>query len=141
MSTTKTLPTKTFVIFGESIEILIPSELTAGRSTTLVQTSPPGGGPPPHSHRDEDETFRILEGDYEFLSNGEWRKVAPGETFHSQRGSVHTFRNVGTTTGRVLIFVTPAGIEEYFAEIAPLSVPADMPQILAISERFGISFA
>jgi uncharacterized cupin superfamily protein len=28
---------------------------------------PPDGGPPPHIHRNEDETFYVLEGEVEFL--------------------------------------------------------------------------
>jgi hypothetical protein len=40
----------------------------------------------------------------------------------------------------MLIFVSPAGLEKYLEEISPLSVPDDMRQVLAISERYGISF-
>jgi len=133
-------PVKTFKVFGEPIDILTTGEMTGGRSATLTQSSPPGGGPPPHSHLNEDETFFVLEGDYEFLENAEWRKVAHGEAVHAMRGSVHTFRNVGTNTGKVLIFVVPGGFEKYLEEISPLSIPEDMQQVLAISERYGISF-
>jgi quercetin dioxygenase-like cupin family protein len=131
---------KTFPVFGEPVEVLIPGESTGGLSTTLTQVSPPGGGPPPHSHQNEDETFFPLEGDYEFLHGGEWRKVKPGQAIHAKRGSVHTFRNVGTQTGKMLIFVAPSGIEKYLEEISVLALPADMPQLLAISERYGIAF-
>jgi len=31
-------------------------------------------------------------------------------------------------------------MEKYIEEISPLSIPDDMPQILAISARYGISF-
>jgi quercetin dioxygenase-like cupin family protein len=133
-------PSRTVTVFGEPIEILISGEMTAGCSTTLIQTSPPGGGPPPHSHLNEDEVFFVLEGDYEFLAGGAWSRVASGQAVSGMRGSVHTFRNVGTTAGKVLIFVAPAGLENYFDEISPLSIPGDMAQLLAISERFGISF-
>lgn len=115
-------------------------EMTDGKSSTMTQTSPPGGGPPPHQHTNEDETFFVLEGEYEFLSNGTWRKVERGETVHAMRGSVHTFRNAGAAAGKMLIFVVPGGFEKYLEEISPLSVPADMPRILEISEHYGISF-
>ena len=141
MSATKSSSGNTFIIFGEPIEIVISGETTGGLSTTLTQTSPPGGGPPPHSHRNEDETLHVLYGDYELLANGQWTRVEAGATVYAPRGSVHTFRNVGSTTGKMLVLLTPSGLEKYFEEIAPLSVPADMPQILAISERYGISFS
>jgi quercetin dioxygenase-like cupin family protein len=133
-------PTKIFTVFGEPIEILVDGAMTHGRSTALIQTSPPGGGPPPHAHRNEDEIFYVLEGEYEFLQNGEWSKAEPGQAVCGMRGAFHTFRNAGTTEGRMLIFVAPAGLENYFEEIAPLSMPWDLAQLLDISERFGISF-
>jgi hypothetical protein len=60
---------------------------------------------------------------------------------HGVRGSVHTFRNVGDTVGRVLIFVTPSGLEKYLEEISPLRVPEDMPRLVEISARYGIAFS
>jgi len=133
-------PTETFTVFDEPIEILVPGEMTNGRSTTIIQTSPPGGGPPPHSHQNEDEIFFVLEGDYEFLENGEWSKAIPGKAICGMRGSIHTFRNAGATTGKMLIFIAPAGLELYFREISELSMPWDMAQLLTISEKYGIAF-
>lgn len=132
-------PVKTFEVFGEPVEIFVTGEMTGGKSSTFTQSSPPGGGPP-HSHQHEDETFFVLEGEFEFLSNGNWLKVPPGETFHAARGSVHTFRNAGSTTGKILVFTTPGGFEKYLEEISVLSIPQDMQQLLAVSERYGITF-
>lgn len=133
-------PVKTFRVFGEPVEVLVPGEMTAYRSTTLTQLSPPGGGPPPHSHTNEDETFFVLEGEYEFLTDGQWLKAEPARAIQAMRGSVHTFRNVGATPGKMLVFVTPSGMEKYLEEISSLSMPADLAKLLAISERYGISF-
>jgi quercetin dioxygenase-like cupin family protein len=131
---------KTFKVFGEPVEVLVPGEATEGRSTTTMQVSPPGGGPPPHRHTYEDETFYVLEGEYEFLHDGVWQKVEPGRAVQAMRGSVHTFRNSGTTHGKMLVFIAPSGLEKYLEEISVLSLPVDMERLLAISERYGISF-
>lgn len=133
-------PPKTFQVFGEPVEVLVSGGMTGGLSATLTQTSPPGGGPPPHSHAREDETFFVLEGDYEFLQDGAWRKIEPGLAIHAPRGAVHTFRNAGASTGKMLVFVTPAGMEKYLEEISPLSMPQDVAQLMAISDRYGIAF-
>ncbi len=133
-------PVKTFKVFGEPVEVLVSGEMTNGRSTTLTQVSPPGGGPPPHSHHNEDETFFVVEGDYEFLKDSQWVKAPVGQAIQAMRGSVHTFRNVGQTTGKMLVFVAPAGMEKYLEEISTLSIPDDMAQLLAVSERYGIFF-
>ena len=129
---------KTFKVFGEPIEVLVPGEATGGLSTTITQTSPAGGGPPPHSHTKEDETFYVLEGEYEFLADGQWHKAEHGRAILVKRGSVHTFRQ---RRERCLIFLTPSGLEKYLEEISSLSMPQDAPQLMAISERYGISFA
>ncbi|MGC1872559.1 MAG: cupin domain-containing protein [Acidobacteriaceae bacterium] len=133
-------PVKSFKVFGEPVEILVSGEMTGGLSTTLMQTSPPGGGPPPHSHLREDETFFVLEGDYELLQDGAWHKVPARQAVLATRGGVHTFRNAGTTTGKMLVFVTPAGMEKYLEEISVLTMPQDVEQLMAISERYEISF-
>jgi quercetin dioxygenase-like cupin family protein len=134
-------PVKSFKVFGEPVEVLIPGEATGGLSTTLTQTSPPGGGPPPHSHTYEDETFYVLEGEYEFLADGQWQKAEHGRAILAKRGSVHTFRNVGTATGKMLVFLTPSGLEKYLEGISSLSMPQDAARLMAISKRYGISFA
>ena len=49
-------PIKTFKVFGEPIEVLIPGEMTGGRSTTLTKS----GGPEAdddHTHMNEDKPF------------------------------------------------------------------------------------
>ncbi|MGD0891857.1 MAG: cupin domain-containing protein [Terracidiphilus sp.] len=134
-------PIKTFKVFGEPIEILVSGEMTGGLSTTLIQTSPPGGGPPPHSHANEDETFYVLEGNYELLQDGQWVKAAAGECVQTSRGSFHTFRNAGTTTGRMLVFVAPAGLDKYLEELSAFKAPDDMAAILALSARYGIALS
>lgn len=40
----------------------------------------------------------------------------------------------------MVIFVSPGGIDEYLEEISKLSMPQDGAQLIAISNRYGISF-
>ena len=65
--------------------------------------------------------------------------LAKGEVAYGQRGGIHTFRNVGSIPGRVLIFITPAGFESYLEAISVYSPAADMPKILEISGQYGIT--
>ena len=75
--------------------------MSNGLSSTLVQEVHPGGGPPPHSHTKEDETFVVLEGDFDLLMDEHWRPLASGEAAYARRGSIHTFRNSSKTIGRL----------------------------------------
>ena len=131
---------KSFPVLGDHVDMLVTQEMTGGSSATLVETSPPGGGPPPHQHQNEDETFFVIEGEYEFLVDGTWVKAFAGDSCYRGRGTIHTFRNCGTTSGRILIFVQPGGFQNYLEEISPLSVPADLGKLIEISNRYGITF-
>src|SRR5579864_5548401 len=41
------------------------------RSVSFVGHTPPQAGPPPHRHSREDESFYVLEGEYEFVLGGQ----------------------------------------------------------------------
>lgn len=131
---------KTFTVFGDRVDVFVDSSMSNGLSSTLVQEVHPGGGPPPHSHTKEDETFLVLNGEFELLIDGKWHSLVPGEAAYARRGSIHTFRNSGTTVGRIMVVITPAGFEKYLQEIGGYSPATDMPKIIEISNRYGITF-
>lgn len=133
-------PVKQFHVFGELVELLVPSSKTNGSFSQLIQTSPPGGGPPPHVHQFEDEIFRVLEGEFEFFDGTAWTRLAPGETAYKLRGQVHTFRNCGATPGRIHITVVPGRFDQYLEAVAPLEIPRDIDELMQISEIYGIRF-
>ncbi len=127
-------------VFGELIEILVSSEESNYSLCAAVQTSPPGGGPPPHRHMREEETFIVLEGDYEFFDGQSWSPMRPGEIRFSMRGHYHAFRNTGTTTGRILFTTNGGGLDEYFAEISSLVLPRDIERLQEISKYYNYEY-
>ena len=63
-------------------------------------------GVDPHTHPDHTDSFYVLEGEVEFLQDGEWHRVGPG-TFLSVPPNVeHGFRPCGVDF-RLLNFHTP----------------------------------
>jgi quercetin dioxygenase-like cupin family protein len=112
--------------------------------------SEPGGGPAfLHTHVPQ-ETFWILNGEYEVYGqdeNGEKYTIAAtvGTTVHVPGNVPHGFRNVGDTTGRLLALYAPAVHQaEFFKEIgismeSPLDeMPFDqMPSNERILEVFA----
>jgi hypothetical protein len=54
---------------------------------------------------------------------------------------LHGFRNSGRTTGKLLIFVAPAGLDLFFEAISVLSMPQDTPKLMEIGSRYGVEFA
>ena len=132
---------------GQSVNILgIPMLIRVhGRDTdgivSVVESHDvPGGGPPPHIHHREDETFQILEGDYEFMVGGKTILAKPGTTLFAPRGVAHTYRYLGTTPGRLMCVITPSGFEGFFEEIGALSPQEqqDIPRVLEIAKKFGL---
>lgn len=85
----------------------------------IVLTLPPGGlAPPPHVHPRQRETFTLEEGDFELLLDGDWHKLAPGETVTVEAGRTHAFRNRGTRTARVRDVHEPGlSFESYVREV------------------------
>lgn len=69
-----------------------------------------GFAPPRHVHRDEDETFYILEGTFRFEVGGSTRELTPGETLFIPHGVVHGFKVTSPEGGRCLT-ITNGGFE------------------------------
>ncbi len=129
--------------FGSEFTIHLGGQETGGKFCMFTEVTPPGGGPPPHLHRAAEEWFYPLEGRVEFFMDGSWQEVALGTTVYVPRGTVHTFRNPGDAPLRMLMGISPAGIETFFercAEEFARPEPPEMERIAAIGADFGIEF-
>ena len=84
---------------------------TGGAYVAMEAVLAPDGGPPPHIHQRDDETFYLLEGAVEFRLGDETIAARPGDSVSVPRGTVHSFRNAGTETARMMLTFTPAGVE------------------------------
>ena len=104
-------------IVGDTYTILLTSKDTAGRFSLIDMYVPPGGGPPPHRH-DFEETFRLLEGQLDFIFRGAKQTARAGETVHIPANAPHQFHNSSTQPARMLCICSPAGQEEFFLEMA-----------------------
>jgi quercetin dioxygenase-like cupin family protein len=132
---------KTVELLGETVEIVVTGAMTGKHGSMVIETSPPGGGPPPHFHRKEDETLIVLEGEFEVLFNEQWRQMRAGEVAFLPRGSVHTFQNAGSETGKVALSFYPSGFEEFFGELAQgLDDCTVGERIVQAGARYGVTF-
>ena len=110
---------------GELVTYKIPSHRVSGAYALFEVTTQPGAGPPPHIHHREDESFYVLEGEFEFLSGRETLRVGAGSLLYVPKGTVHAHRTVGEGTGRMLLTQTPGGLYELFFEKAGKPVDGD----------------
>ena len=128
-------------ILGPRILKVTPAE-NGGAYLQFETSHAPGSKVPAHSHREEDEAFYILAGQFEFLV-GETRFTATSGAFaFAPRGTVHEFTNIGNEMGRMLVTVTPGTQHEgLFREIVALteqhSRPPDMSQVVELALKYG----
>ncbi len=121
---------------------------TNGEMTLIETIAAPRSGPPPHVHGREDETFYILEGEFEFLAGEEKVRTSAGSVVYGPRGGIlHTYRNVGDEAGRFLTMITPSGLEGFFEEVGepaedvsrpPEITPERIERLLAAAPKYGL---
>jgi len=127
-------------VLGLPIWIRIRGRDTNGVLSVVESHDSPSGGPPLHIHRREDETFQILQGEYEFHIGGKTVLAKEGSTLFAPRDIPHTYRYVGSGPGRLMCVITPSGFENFFEEIGALTPEEqqDISRVLEIAGRYGL---
>jgi quercetin dioxygenase-like cupin family protein len=92
--------------------------------TILDVIHPPNLGPALHIHPKGSETFYIVEGDYEFISDGKSVTGKPGDVIFVPKGSPHRFV-VGYKGGHALV-ISPPELEFYFFKVSELLDKGDV---------------
>jgi len=123
---------------GQLMHVKLSATESAGELTVIENVIDAGSGPPLHVHTKENESYFVLEGQFELVCGDKTVRGGPGTFVHSPRGIPHRYQNIGSTPGRVLISFTPAGIEGFFEEMG--NQKELTPQIMMeISKKYGIT--
>lgn len=86
-----------------------------GALFVMEQHSQKPGGPPLHLHREQDEFWYVISGEYVFQIGSERFHARAGDCLFGPRMVPHAYAFVGASTGRILVSFTPAmKIQEYF---------------------------
>lgn len=122
---------------------LLRGDRSDRRFALIEQTIPPRKlAAPMHVHEREDEYSFVLAGRMGAQIGEQVVEAGPGELVFKPRGIPHTFWNAGDEEVRVLEIISPAGFEQYFADLAPeLAGPGepDMAALAEIRARYGLS--
>lgn len=129
-------------VLGIPMVIRIHGRDTGGIVSTVESHDLTGGGPPPHVHNREDETFQILEGEYEWSVGGKKFVAQKGTTIFAPRRIPHTYRYLGKSPGRLMCIITPSGFEGFFEEIGALSPQEqqDIRRVMEIAKKYELEF-
>jgi quercetin dioxygenase-like cupin family protein len=139
---------KSYWVVGDHITIKLTGKETQGAFAVVETTTAPQIGPPPHVHSREDETWYVLEGTFEFLAGDRTITATSGTMVHGPKGIPHTFKNVGSTTGKLLVIASPAGFENFVAEVGapatdaasppPPPGPAEIEHLVTVARKYGM---
>lgn len=121
-------------------------EQTGGAFGLCEQWAPAGSTTPYHLHRNEDESFYVLEGKVTFVTEDRRIEGRPGSFVFLPRGVPHGLRVGGTSSARYLVLTTPGGFEDFVVEmgepavqrVLPPAVPPDMAKLMALAAKYGI---
>jgi mannose-6-phosphate isomerase-like protein (cupin superfamily) len=133
---------KSFDFLGFRMTILLAGTDTGGSSALLDVLIPASAGPPPHIHAREDEVYVIKRGTFQFFMDGICLQAGPGTTLYMPKGHMHTFKNISAHTGEQLLFVYPAGLEQFFRDVHDLGLkmPQDFNKLNELSNaKYGIN--
>lgn len=123
------------------------TEDTDGAFTVFEVTASPQSPPAPHTHHHEDETYYVLDGEFEFLDVDRTFTAGAGSLVYLPKDRLHSHRNPGDSPAKALVFYRPAGVEKFVEEAGkpaadPTSLPpppdeADIARLLAVAAKYG----
>ncbi|WKA55657.1 quercetin 2,3-dioxygenase [Planococcus shixiaomingii] len=138
---------KAYWFIGTLVEMKASAEDTNGAFSLVESLHPPGYATPMHLHQNEDEIFYVLEGEVTFTVGEKTIMAKPGTFLYAPRGIAHMYKSEGTVPSKILIMLTPAGMEQFFVEasvpaeefkLPPDTVVPDMDKVIAAAQKNGI---
>jgi mannose-6-phosphate isomerase-like protein (cupin superfamily) len=137
--------------------LMVEGAASGGGFSLVEHPMPPRAlAAPLHRHSREDEYSYVLEGRMGALLGDEVVEAGPGDLVFKPRGQWHSFWNAGDEPARILEIISPAGFEQYFAELINMGGPRaagpeavaalcaryeleiDLGSIPGLVERFGL---
>ena len=129
-------------IGGECFTFKLRGTDSNGALTIVEDVVLVGYGPAPHIHLHESETDYVVAGEFTFTIGDQVLPAPAGTTISVPRGRRHTFRNVGTEPGRLLMMHWPAAtFEGFVAEFGapePPAAPLGIDLVREAAARHGI---
>ncbi|MET7369500.1 cupin domain-containing protein [Streptomyces sp. NPDC005566] len=137
---------KSIRLGGIGVDFRISAEETGNQFSIIEHPIDPGRLVPPHLHSREDEFSYVLQGRVGARVGGQEATAGPGSYILKPRGILHTFWNAGPEPARILEILSPAGFEQFFAEMGTIADtaagPAEFLQLRAeLGKRYGLEFS
>jgi quercetin dioxygenase-like cupin family protein len=98
-------------------------------------------GPPLHVHREQHDSFYVLDGVLTFQLEDEVLELGPGDFVSAPPGVAHTFDNTRKDQPPVKVcnIMTPGGFDHFMVKLDELGPASQAPAVFAATaEAFGI---
>ena len=135
-------------VLGSRYTLLLTAEDSGGALSLIKLVVPAGRGAPLHTHKHEDETFHVVEGEVDFTTGGQAIHARLGSVVFGPRGVSHSFCNVGSGDACLLCMITPGGLERFFTDAGvpawdralppPAPMPEDIERLRLAAVKYGI---
>lgn len=104
-------------VMGIDITVKLSGEDTGNAYSIVELNMPPNNGPGMHIDTRWDESWYVIEGNFEFYLDGEKIEAVAGNFAYAKKGIPHSFRNIGQTVGKIMMIAVPAGVENFFRDV------------------------
>jgi mannose-6-phosphate isomerase-like protein (cupin superfamily) len=131
---------KSLWVLGDFYTVKIRGDETQGRYSIWEIEIAPNNGPPLHKHSMEEFSFPY--------GNRE-TKTGIGQFMYIPRGEYHTYKNIGSSLGKLLVIITPPHFEKFFEEVGipvddkssfqpPQITPTVIENVVKTAARYGL---
>jgi quercetin dioxygenase-like cupin family protein len=131
---------KRVMLFGVEFRYKVVSADSGGSLAVLEVAIPAKTLVKPHSHAREDEFSLVLSGTVGVRVGDRVLSAGPGGYLVKPRGTPHAMWNATDVPATVAEILCPAGLEDYFEELAPiLAEHRTPPEYYQLADRYGIT--
>ncbi|MBO9610616.1 MAG: cupin domain-containing protein [Paenibacillaceae bacterium] len=109
------------------VNIRLNATDTGGQFCWVDELLPVGSETPYHLHRNEDETFYVVDGDVAFVLDGRLVRAKAGDIIFLPKKIPHGFRVIGDRPARLINLVNPSGFEQMFTEAGEPAATFELP--------------
>ncbi|WKA55621.1 cupin domain-containing protein [Planococcus shixiaomingii] len=138
-----------YLFMGARVKPLLLSEDTGGNFSVFEFTEVQGLEPPVHIHENEDEMWRIIEGEATFRLENKEIHAGPGDAVFVPQGKPHTFK-LKTKTMTAILSLTSTDFENIVSELAvqvqskdemPSGPPTkeQLEKLLELGKKYGLT--
>jgi mannose-6-phosphate isomerase-like protein (cupin superfamily) len=135
-----------FCVADVAFVLKVTGEESGGACALVEVTIPPEyAGAGPHRHQVTTAVFYVLHGVIAFTIGQETVIARSGDVVRVPPHTAFRLWNPTLAAATYLTFLTPAGFEQYFVELAelmrdePVWPPADMSQVWALAARYDLA--